>query len=313
LSNYLQRIVTAAVAIPIILFLCMKGGILFFLFVAVASAMALIEFYSLVQSKGAKPLVILGVISGVFINLAFYNMKLLELITGVLGVNSVPFPTSSQFLLITLLFSIAIFGLVELFRNNGSAIVNLSTTIMGVLYISLFFGTFIGIRELFIPLDFPFLRLFPNDSDAFSVANVEMVYKWGGYTVISIFAMIWICDSAAYYGGMLTGKHKLFPRVSPKKSWEGAIFGFIFAILSAIGAKMLVLPYLTIGEAVVVGFIVGTIGQLGDLVESLIKRDAGVKDSSNLIPGHGGVFDRFDSLLLVAPIVYLYLDFVVFG
>jgi phosphatidate cytidylyltransferase len=157
------------------------------------------------------------------------------------------------------------------------------------------------------------LRYFLNDSDALSVINTETVYKWGGYTVISIFAMIWICDSAAYYGGMLTGKHKLFPRVSPKKSWEGAIFGFIFAILSAVGAKMLVLPYLTIGEAVVIGFIVGTIGQLGDLVESLVKRDAGVKDSSDLIPGHGGVFDRFDSLLLVAPIVYLYLDFVVFG
>jgi phosphatidate cytidylyltransferase len=313
LKNYLQRILTAIVAIPIILLICMLGGWYFLLFVAIASAMALIEFYSLVQSKGAKPLVVLGVISGVFVNLAFYNEKLHEFIAGILGVGGVPFPTSSQFLMITLLLSIAIFGLVELFRNNGSAILNLATTIMGVLYISLFFGAFIGIRELFIPLDFPFLRYFPNDSVALSVSNLEMVYKWGGYTVISIFAMIWICDSAAYYGGMLTGKHKLFPRVSPKKSWEGAIFGFIFAIISAVVAKMLVLPYLTYGNAIVIGFIVGTIGQLGDLVESLIKRDAAVKDSSNLIPGHGGVFDRFDSLLLVSPIVYLYLDFIVFG
>jgi phosphatidate cytidylyltransferase len=291
----------------------MKGGILFFLFVAIASAMALIEFYTLVQSKGAKPLVTLGVISGVFVNLSFYNDKLHALIADALHVGGVPFPTSSQFLMITLLLSIAVFGLVELFRNNGSAILNLATTIMGVLYIPLFFGAFIGIRELFIPVDFPFLRFFPNDSAVLNVTNLDTVYKWGGYTVISIFAMIWICDSAAYYGGMLTGKHKLFPRVSPKKSWEGAIFGFIFAILSAIGAKMLVLPYLTYGNAIVIGFIVGTIGQLGDLVESLIKRDAGVKDSSNLIPGHGGVFDRFDSLLLVAPVVYLYLDFIVFG
>jgi len=313
LPNYLQRILTAAVAIPLIVLICMKGGLYFFLFVALISALALIEFYSLVKTKEAKPLVVLGVISGFFINCSFFAPKLHEIIADALGVSGVPFPTSTQFLLITLLLSIAILSLVELFRNNGSAILNLSTTIMGILYIPLFFGAFIGIRELFIPLDFPFVRFFPNDYGLLNPTNMETAYRWGGYTVISIFAMIWICDSAAYYGGMMMGKHKLFPRVSPKKSWEGSIFGFIFAILSAVGAKMLVLPYLTITNAVVIGFIVGTIGQMGDLVESLIKRDAGVKDSSNLIPGHGGMFDRFDSLLLVAPIVYLYLDFIVFA
>ncbi|MFI5253519.1 MAG: phosphatidate cytidylyltransferase [Bacteroidota bacterium] len=313
MKNYLQRIITAAIAIPIILFICMQGGWFFFIFIALASAFALKEFYSLVQTKGAKPMVTLGVISGVFVNCSFYVTKLHIMIAGLLGVSGVPFPTSAQFLLITLLISIAVFGLVELFRNNGSAILNLSTTIMGVLYIPLFFGAFIGIRELFIPLDFPMMRFFPNPNFETSVLNIETAYRWGGVTVISIFAIIWICDSAAYYGGMLTGKHKLFPRVSPNKSWEGAMFGFIFAIGTAVAAKALVLPYLNYGEAIVIGIIVGTIGQMGDLVESLIKRDAGVKDSSNLIPGHGGVLDRFDSLLFVAPIVYLYLDFIVFG
>jgi phosphatidate cytidylyltransferase len=109
------------------------------------------------------------------------------------------------------------------------------------------------------------------------------------------------------------GKHKLFPRVSPNKSWEGAVFGFIFAVAAACAAKYLVLEFLPLSAAIIVGIIVGTIGQTGDLFESLLKRDAGVKDSGTLIPGHGGALDRFDSLLLVAPLVYYYIDFVFFS
>ena len=141
---------------------------------------------------------------------------------------------------------------------------------------------------------------------------IDQVYQWGGHTVISVFATIWICDTAAFHTGTFIGRHKLFLRVSPNKSWEGAIVGFIFAVGTAIAAQHLVLKYMSVGNAIVIGIIVGVFGQLGDLIESLLKRDAGVKDSSTLIPGHGGVFDRFDSLLFVAPIVYLYLDFIVF-
>ena len=101
--------------------------------------------------------------------------------------------------------------------------------------------------------------------------------------------------------------------MSPNKSWEGAIAGFIFAVAAAIAAKYIVLEYLTLGAAAIIGSIVGVFGQLGDLIESLFKRDAGTKDSSRLIPGHGGALDRFDSLLLVAPLVYLYLDFIFFS
>jgi phosphatidate cytidylyltransferase len=113
--------------------------------------------------------------------------------------------------------------------------------------------------------------------------------------------------------GAPLGKHKLFPRVSPQKSWEGAIAGFVFAIAAAVAAKYLVLTFLPLASAIVIGAIVGTIGQLGDLVESLLKRDAGVKDSSTLIPGHGGALDRFDSILLVTPCVYLYLHYALFA
>jgi phosphatidate cytidylyltransferase len=289
----------------------MAGGMYFFLFVAVISAFALTEFYDLAKAKGAQPQVVLGVIAGVFINLSFFYPKLSLFVVGIfhsMGMQ-IPFPSQSQLLLITLLKVIAILSVVELFRNKGSALLNLSTTILGLLYISLFFGTFIGLRELFVPGDFPILRYFQDPMALTNPGIVEKVYGWGGYTVISIFAMIWICDSAAFHAGTAIGKHKMYPRVSPNKSWEGAVFGFVFAIISAVAAKYLVLEYLTLGQSIVVGVIVGIFGQIGDLVESLMKRDAGVKDSSKLIPGHGGVFDRFDSLLLVSPLVYLYIDF----
>lgn len=264
MSNLAQRVAVGVVAVPIIFFLCMAGGLYFFSFIAIVSAVALREFYGLAEAKGAKPLVTLGIVGGFFINLSFF-----------LPVASHPPPFAIVLLLIVIVFSVR-----ELFHDEGSALLNLSTTLLGVLYISLFLGTLIGLRELL-----------------------------GGYAVMSVFAIIWICDSAAFHVGSALGKHKLFPRVSPQKSWEGAAAGLIFAIVSALAAKYLVLGFLSVASAVIIGTIVGTIGQLGDLVESLMKRDAGVKDSSTLIPGHGGAFDRFDSMLLVAPCVYLYVEY----
>lgn len=315
MSNLAQRVLTAAVAIPVIVLICMAGEMYFFLFVAAASAIALKEFYGLASHKGAQPQVVLGMAAGFLINLSFYHIKLRSFVVGLFldsGI-AIPFPSQAQLFMIVTLLTVVTLGVVELYRNKGSAINNLSTTLLGILYISFFFGTFIGLRELFVPEDFPIGRYFPN-APAFPGAEiVDQVYRWGGYTVISVFAMIWICDSAAYHAGMTWGKHKLFPRVSPNKSWEGAIFGFVFAIASAVAAKFLVLEYLSLSGALLLGCIVGVAGQIGDLLESLLKRDAGVKDSSALIPGHGGAFDRFDSLLLVSPLVYLYLDFILFS
>ncbi|MBI1803543.1 MAG: phosphatidate cytidylyltransferase [Ignavibacteriae bacterium] len=315
MNNLTQRILVAAVAIPIIVFICMAGGLYFFGFIAIVSAVALREFYALAEAKGAKPLVVFGLIGGFFVNLSFYHVRLRTFLTGIFEARgiTIPFPSQAQLLVITLLIIVIVFSIRELFRDKGSAVLNLSTTLFGILYVSLFFGTFIGLRELFVPADFPVLRYFPSITNLADQYVLARIYKWGGYTVISVFAMIWICDSAAFHAGSAIGKHKLFPRVSPNKSWEGAAAGFIFAILSALAAKYLVLEYLSVGSAVLIGGIVGTIGQLGDLSESLMKRDAGVKDSSTLIPGHGGAFDRFDSLLLVAPCVYLYIDYILFS
>jgi len=124
------------------------------------------------------------------------------------------------------------------------------------------------------------------------------------------FAAVWAMDTAAYAAGRGFGRHALAPTLSPKKTWEGAAAGF----LAAIGVCLAFQKFLLHGsvsplEAVVIGVIIGSMGQLSDIAESMVKRDAGVKDSGALLPGHGGVFDRFDSYILCAPAVYYALSF----
>ncbi len=133
----------------------------------------------------------------------------------------------------------------------------------------------------------------------------------GLLAVIFVIVVVITSDTAGFLTGRLMGGPKLWPRLSPNKTWEGAIVGFIFSVVTMIAAKILFLEYMALDHAVVIGMMIGCFGQIGDLVESRFKRDAGVKDSSSIIPGHGGVFDRFDSLVFVSPIVYLYIDFIV--
>ncbi|HEX9615549.1 MAG TPA: phosphatidate cytidylyltransferase, partial [Bacteroidota bacterium] len=192
---------------------------------------------------------------------------------------------------------------------QGSAILNIGATLAGVLAISLSYGLLIGLRELFSS-GFP-IHKFVEGSLFGGEKELARVHAWGGWTVLSVFVALWMCDTAAYFVGSTLGKHKLFERVSPGKTWEGSVAGFLGAVGVMVGAREGWLGYLTITDAVILGILIGVFGQVGDLIESRFKRDAGVKDSSAIIPGHGGVYDRFDSLVFIAPIVYLYIDFVV--
>ncbi len=291
------------------------GAAWFFSFVALSSSLALWEFYRMAGSKGAKPIVGLGIAAGLFVNLSFYHAKLQSFLLNMFeGLGIAPaFPTQPQLFFVVFVLIVLLVCLIELFRNAGSPLLNIAVTLLGIVYISLFLGTLIGIRERFVPLAFPMLRFFPSESSFMNAASIAEVYSWGGYTVISLFACIWICDTAAYVVGRSMGRHKLFPRVSPNKTWEGAVAGLLAAIGAALAARALLLEYMTFAQAGVFGLAIGVFGQLGDFVESLLKRDAGVKDSSSIVPGHGGVFDRFDSLIFVSPIVYLYLGFVLFS
>lgn len=116
-------------------------------------------------------------------------------------------------------------------------------------------------------------------------------------------------DSAAYYTGSAFGKNRLYPLVSPKKSIEGALGGLVGSLCGTMLAKFTFFPQLTTSDAVITALVVGMVGQAGDLFESLLKRSFGVKDSGTLIPGHGGVLDRLDSILFAAPITYYYVLF----
>lgn len=127
--------------------------------------------------------------------------------------------------------------------------------------------------------------------------------------ILSLFILIWVNDTFAYLIGISFGRHRLFERVSPKKSWEGAFGGLVFSIAAALGLyafTRLMSPEIWIGLAVVVTIF----GIFGDLFESLLKRNANTKDSGSLLPGHGGLLDRFDALLFVAPAAWIYLSIV---
>ncbi|MGA9119040.1 MAG: phosphatidate cytidylyltransferase [Bacteroidota bacterium] len=314
MSNLLVRVLVAVIGIPVIVALTMAGGWWFVIFVAIVSSLALREYYLLAGAKSVIPQAGMGIVFGLFVTLTFFHGRLQLLLLEFLHAHgmSAPLPTMAQTFLILFLVFVPVVFLYELFRNKPGALTNSAVTLAGVSYVSLFLGSLVGLRELFIPGDFPIYAYFPVYGPNVPEEIVATVYRWGGFTVLTVFAAIWVCDSAAYFAGKAWGKHKLFPRVSPNKSWEGAVAGFCAAVLVFLGARSLVLPYLTLENALICGIIVGVFGQLGDLAESLLKRDAGVKDSSNLIPGHGGVLDRFDSLLFVSPLIFLYLDFIVF-
>ena len=267
-KNLSKRAAVAAIAAPLILWAAWRGGPAFFIFIEAIILLGLFEFYRLTRAKGLYPNSFLGVIAALILGAQIYSGKIAEL-------------WLTPMLLVVLLV------LVELFRNKGSALHNTSATLLGFAYVAGLWSFLLLIREL------------PRIT--------KVSYSSAGTWLVMLLVTIWVCDTAAYFVGLAFGRHKLFERVSPKKTWEGALGGLIFAILMAVASHYWFVRDLRLIDSVVVGLIIGTIGQMSDLVESLFKRDAGVKDSSGLIPGHGGVLDRFDSEMLVGPLVYLYL------
>ncbi len=130
---------------------------------------------------------------------------------------------------------------------------------------------------------------------------------FGREAVLLVYFSVFMCDTMAYLVGKSCGRHALWPRISPKKTWEGAIGGLLGALAAALISRFLFVDFLSPVEALGFGLIAGLFAQLGDLVESHWKREAGVKDSSNILPGHGGILDRFDGLHFIAPVLFIYL------
>jgi phosphatidate cytidylyltransferase len=185
---------------------------------------------------------------------------------------------------ISALFMLLILFLIEVFKGNADlSVERIATSFLGAFFIPLAFAHMVYIRDL----------------------------NGGMQLIFFIFIEVWILDTAAYAFGYMLGKHKLAKGVSPKKTLEGAIAGIIFGVLAAIACRYLFMSrILTLCETVVLGLGISVVGQFSDLAESLIKRDGNVKDSGKIIPGHGGIFDRFDSYLFAAPTVYYVLMFI---
>ncbi len=130
------------------------------------------------------------------------------------------------------------------------------------------------------------------------------------WLTLSVFVLVWASDTVAYYVGRSVGRTPLAPEISPKKTWEGAVGGAVGAVIVALGLWKLSLVSVGWIDCVALGLICGTVGQLGDLAESRIKRAAGVKDSGTILPGHGGLLDRLDAMIIAVPVAYLYLAYV---
>jgi phosphatidate cytidylyltransferase len=186
-----------------------------------------------------------------------------------------------------LLLAVFFFPTIELFRKRGAPISNIGSSFLCLFYIS-----------------FPFLSLMDMRG-----------YDKDGVFITMIFIAVWMSDTFAYFGGKFLGgkvfKSKFSERYSPKKTWEGFFAGSIASTVTAwIFSATLLSPLFAAVHILIIGLIIGLLSPIGDLIESMFKRDSGVKDSSGLIPGHGGFFDRFDSLCFIAPVVFLYARYV---
>ncbi len=270
MSSGTLRFIVAVIAIPFFILATIYGGWYFFILVIAIMGLGLREALDISLKKNVLPQTLssfLFCLAGGFI---FYHDMF------------------DFFIPLLMLFIMTVMT-IELFRNQGSAFLNISATIFSVAYVTMMIGSMILLR---------------NISELGDYAGAQLVFL--------VFAGIWACDTFAYYGGRFVGRRKFFERVSPKKTWEGAIAGFFGALLGVWLVKILyessgIAFSLTLIQTLVVGVFAGTLGQIGDLAESLIKRDAQIKDSSSLIPGHGGVLDRFDSMMFVGPATYIYI------
>jgi phosphatidate cytidylyltransferase len=263
-SNLMQRVAVAVVGIPLLLWLNMKGGLYFTGLVLVLSLMATWEFWRLAAHRAHPPSIVIVLLLTAFIQLDF----------------SYGFIAYWEAILAVVMFLYVL----ELWRNQGSQFMNIGATLVGLLYVNLSFGALQRLR-------------LSESADAGS----------GQALVLLLFLCVWAADIFAYFGGRSFGgkfiKKKLFPRISPKKTWEGYLAGIAGSVLAAWACSMYVAGCPD-GRAITVGLLIGAVAPAGDLLESMFKRDAGVKDSSGVIPGHGGVLDRFDTVMFVAPLLY---------
>lgn len=266
----MKRELAAAIAIPIVFaVLFLLPPLAFNLLVAAVALAALWEFYRIAEKTGLPVAKTVGLVIGAAILLWWAAFWGYDLVSAGITV------ALAGLLVLVFLSSLApVFASVDLPASLGGA----SATVFGVLSVALPATAMCYLRDV------------------------------SPRAVLLLFLLVWGCDSFAYYTGRSFGRHKLAPRVSPNKTWEGTIGGLVGGtLIGAAAGTWWVFPELGPVRGALVGALATTAGQLGDLVESLWKRGAGVKDSGTFLPGHGGFYDRVDSLLFAAPVLAVFI------
>ncbi len=276
------RYISAAVGIPLGLGICLFSTTLFNLVTVVLIAIGATEFYAMSRHRGFEPHSVLGVSCTIAVCLAAAIGDLLTL-----GY--------------TLIVSITIICTLAMVRGARDAIANIAVTVFGIFYVGWFCSHII------------LLRLLPLE-----VGDEKLNFGGAGY-VIMLLILLWLDDGGAFFAGTAWGRRKLIPSISPNKTIEGSIGGILMTLVGALLVKdagqllrilnVALFPDLSYRTYLLIGLGVGMLGQVGDLCESYLKRDAGLKDTGNLLPGHGGFLDRFDSLIMTAPLFYYFLKF----
>ena len=274
MKNLWVRTLSGAVLAAVVLGAVVWSQWSFGILLAALLVVGLSEFYTLAEKQGSKPQRIVGLVAGLVLfalNFAFISDDI-----EILGSARQAFACGLAFLLL----SLPAMFICELYRRQKNPVANIGTTLMGVVYVAL---------PLSVMCYFP---MFGGGA-------------WNPRVMVFYIFIIWANDVFAYLVGMTFGRHRLCERLSPKKSWEGFFGGLAGAVATGLAAAYaLDANYWVWGGLALVASLSGV---AGDLVESMFKREAGVKDSGQVIPGHGGVLDRFDALLLSAPYVFLYL------
>ncbi len=264
-AGIMPRLAVILLGVPCLYLITRRGGVFFLGLVDLVILLGLREFYALMRSKGYRPFEALGYFCALAISAYAWRQ----------GV-AVPLILTASLLAIMVR---------EVFRKDMShALTHMAVTVFGVMYVGWLGSHLVMLREL------PALRGAPD------LVGAQLVFFAALVT--------WAADTGAYLAGISLGRHPLAPRISPKKTREGALGGLVAAALVGWLCARGFAGFITPLAGALLGLTAGVVGQLGDLVESLIKRDAGTKDTAELIPGHGGVLDRFDSLLFTVPVLY---------
>lgn len=250
------------------------GLVLFGAFLLFVTIGCTYEFFRMVGKQGAVPSRWLGY--------AYAVCTLLVVLVSPLLANAMAgfLLMLMAFMLVPLCFALA--AILQLWKNSEQPFRDAAYTLVPMLYVA-------------VPLSL----------------MISMVPEVGARVVLMLVVMVWVNDSGAYIGGSLFGKHKMWVRHSPGKTWEGTAFGVLVTLLLAVFVGPWLQPAIAWYHWLALGLICSVVDTLGDLVESMLKRSVGVKDSGSIMPGHGGFLDRFDSLLIIMPFAYAYITLII--